>query len=70
MAVTFGDKVEYETNGQQVIAYIVALRRDGYAQVAPSVLIAPLVLAFDLLLSEPWDFPTLPRGYSRRWPRG
>ena len=40
MAVTFGDKVEYDTNGQHIIAYVVALRRDGYAQLAQSLLSA------------------------------
>ena len=50
MAVTFGDKVEYESNGQQVVAYVVALRRDGYAQVTPSVLLARVVLISSLLV--------------------
>ena len=38
MAVTFGNKVEYETNGQQLIVFVTALRRDGYVQLAASAL--------------------------------
>ena len=69
-----GDHVEYETNGQHILAFVAALRRDGYAQLASSASPASLrelVVVACAPLAERWSFAdVVGLGESRITPAG